>query len=468
MTISDPPGGRPPSWWRRRGVRARTTTGACLVVGAALLLGGLLLIWAVRTTLTADVVTTAGLRAQSITDVLEAGTAPADLGLVDDEDWLVQVVTADGVVVAASPRLRGRPAVADPLAGRSFVARRLPTSDGCPCQVLTRATGDGRYVVLVAQTLDPVTEGTAVVGTVLAAGVPLLVLLVGATNWRVVGRALRPVDAIRRRVGEITETQLAQRVPMPPSDDEVARLAGTMNQMLDRLQAARDRQRRFVSDASHELRSPIATIRHELEVAAAHPQDTDFERLVTDIAEETQRLQHLVDGLLLLARADEQPSPAARRPVDLDDLLLAEAARLRSYGRVRVDSTGIGAGRVTGDPDQLARMIRNLTDNAARHARTRIVLALTATAGAVRLAVANDGPAIAGADRERIFERFTRLDGARGRTDGGFGLGLAIVAAVARSHGGRVQVTDASGDTEFVVTLPRDLPPEAARHDRTR
>ena len=435
------------------GMRGRTTAAAAAVVGVALALGGLVLVSALRHTLTGQVTDTARLRAATIVELLDAGSAPADLVLADEEDWLAQVVDADGFVVAATPRLAGRPPVAHPRAGDTVRVRGLPVSDGCPCLLLATPTADRRYEVLVAQSMEPITEGTAVVILLLVIGIPILVAVTAATTWMVVGRTLAPVEAIRRRVGEITERDLTRRIPRGAGDDEIARLAGTMNQMLARLEHAQNRQRRFVSDASHELRSPLATVRHELEVALAAPDAVDVPRMAADLLAETVRQQRLVDDLLALARADEAGAgPSAT--IDLDDLVLAEARRIRGHAGITVDARGVGAGRVLGDQTGLSRMLRNLVDNALRHADSAILLRLGEHHGTVHLMVGNDGPPIAPEDRDRIFERFARLDGARARQDGGAGLGLAIVAAIVAAHRGTVHVDAEDGWTRFVVELP--------------
>ncbi|MFI5894596.1 sensor histidine kinase [Actinoplanes sp. NPDC051513] len=435
------------------GVRGRTTAAAAAIVGVALAVGGLLLVLALRHTLTDQVTTNARLRAERIAALLDAGARPADIALADEEDWLAQIIDGGGTVVAATPRLGQRPPLTRLRAGESAVAGRLPAGDGCPCLVVALSAAGGRYLVTVAQTMDPVTEGTAVLAVLLAAGIPLLVALVAVTTWATMGRTLAPVEAIRRRVGEITDRDLTRRVPQPAGTDEIARLAGTMNAMLARLQAAQERQRRFVSDASHELRSPVTAIRHELEVALADPAAVDIRRMATDLLVEARRQQQLVDDLLELARADESPTRRRHEKVDLDDLVLAEARRVRERG-IRVDATGIGAGRVDGDLARLARMLRNLVDNAMRHAESTVRLSVCETGGGVRLVVANDGPPIPDADRVRVFERFTRLDDARARRDGGAGLGLAIVAEIVAAHLGAIEVGSEDGWTSFAVHLP--------------
>ena len=227
-----------------------------------------------------------------------------------------------------------------------------------------------------------------------------------------------------------------------------------MNRMLARLEQARNNQRRFVSDASHELRSPITTIRQHAEVARAHPDRTTVEELAEVVLAEELRMQRLVEDLLLLARADEQVL-APRAPVDLDDLALEEARHLRSTTSLRVDTSNVAAAQIHGDAEALRRVLRNLGDNAARHAKSRINIAVVNRDGGALLTVDDDGPGIPGADRRRVLERFVRLDAARSRDDGGSGLGLSIVDEVVRAHGGTVSITDSPlGGARIAVTFP--------------
>jgi signal transduction histidine kinase len=282
----------------------------------------------------------------------------------------------------------------------------------------------------------------------------MLSIVVAATTWFTVGRALAPVESIRREVDEISAAQLHRRVPQPPSDDEVGRLAATMNRMLARLEGARNSQRRFVSDASHELRSPITTIRHHAEVAVAHPDRTTAKALGEVVLAEQQRMQRLVEDLLLLARADEHV-PLPRTPIDLDDLAFEEGHRLRSTTPLQVDTSGVGAARMRGDTDAMRRVLRNLGENAARHASTRIDIALVEGACDIVLTVNDDGPGIPESERERVLQRFIRLDEARSRDDGGSGLGLAIVDEVVHAHGGSVSISRSPlGGARIEVRLP--------------
>jgi signal transduction histidine kinase len=313
--------------------------------------------------------------------------------------------------------------------------------------------GDDRTVI-AGHTLESVEEATEVLRRLLVLGLPLLLALVAVTTWLVVGRALAPVDAIRREVDSITSAELHRRVPAPAGTDEIARLAGTMNQMLDRLEEGQARQRRFTADASHELRSPVASIRQHAEVARAHPDSTTVPRLAEVVHAENLRVERLVDDLLLLARADERTLELSRRPVDLDDLVFDEARRLRDATELSVDTSAVSAGRVRGDPPALRAVLRNLGDNAARHARSRVAFALGERDGSVVLDVDDDGPGVAAGDRDRIFQRFVRLDDARTRDSGGSGLGLAIVAELVAAHLGSVAVDDSPlGGARFEVRL---------------
>jgi signal transduction histidine kinase len=282
----------------------------------------------------------------------------------------------------------------------------------------------------------------------------LLLVVVGLTTWRVVGRALAPVAAIGREVEVISAAELHRRVPEPASRDEIARLAGTMNRMLGRLEGARNAQRRFVSDASHELRTPTASIRQHTEVALAHPDRVTVAGVAEPVHAEALRLQRLIDDLLLLASADEAGLALRRVPVDVDDLAFAEAERLRVLSS-RVDTSRVSAGQAAGDPGGLRRVIRNLADNAARHAASSVAFAVAEQAGTVTLTVDDDGPGIPAADRARVLHRFVRLADARARDEGGSGLGLAIVAELVAAHGGTVVIAEAPlGGARVVVTLP--------------
>ncbi|MFJ5269421.1 sensor histidine kinase [Streptomyces sp. NPDC088358] len=281
--------------------------------------------------------------------------------------------------------------------------------------------------------------------TVMLTGFPLLLAVVAAVTWRVTRRALRPVEGIRSEMAAITASEdLARRVPVPDTQDEVAGLARTTNETLAALETSVERQRRFVADASHELRNPIASLRTQLEVGAAHPELLD----VTGAVEDTVRLQRLAADLLLLARLDAGERPSGTR-FDLAALAREEVSR-----RPGVTVEGASA-EVVGSRGQMARLLGNLLDNARRHARSRVAVALRTEGPWAVLEVADDGAGVPAADRERIFERFVRLDEARSRDDGGAGLGLAIARDVALRHGGTLTVGEArGGGALFTLRLP--------------
>lgn len=428
-----------------RSVRARTTLGAVAVVLATLLVGAATFVVVLRLVLL-DGVRAA---AQAGLDQASARVGDDGAGVVRGyEDVLVQVVGEGGSVLAHGDD-------ADPPA--------LPTADE------SRWSHDGERWLLVADDVDlpgggeatlvygvSLEQTDAAVGAtvaLLAVGVPLLVLVMGSVTWFVTGRSLRPVERMRAEVETIRAARPDARVAVPDTGDEIARLADTMNDMLDRLDRAAAGQRRFVSDASHELRSPIATLRQHAEVAAAHPERADVAELSDVVRSEALRLQDLVTALLELSRLDEG-GLGQRRPVDLDDLAFGAAARARAAGTVQVDGSGIAAARVLGDERVLAGVVRNLVDNAVRHADARVVVTLAAVGTDAVLTVDDDGAGVPTQERDRVFDRFVRLDEARSRDVGGAGLGLAIVRDAVRAHGGRVEVTDSPlGGARFVVRI---------------
>lgn len=423
-------------------MRARATIGATLVIAAVLVIGAFAFLGILRGTVLGAAARSGEARAEQLASQVEAQGPGAVTGL-DDE--IAQLRAADGELLAASDDASE---AALPVADEPQVV----TVDDEPVLVIAEALDDGTTLLLGVPVEDDL-DTLDTVATLLAVSVPLVVLLVAGSTWAVMGRALRPVARITAEVDDITADRLDRRVPVPASGDEIAALAETMNAMLGRLDAAASAQRRFVSDASHELRSPLATIRQHAELAQAHPEVTSLQELADVAIGEGLRLQALVDALLLLARLDEG-APSHDEPVDLDDLVLAEAARLRAGG-VAVDVSGVGPARVHGNPQLLGQLVRNLADNAARHARTRVALGLVEHDGRAVLTVDDDGDGVPEGERERVFDRFVRLDDARDRDAGGSGLGLAIVRAVARAAHGGVTVDDAPiGGARFVVSLP--------------
>lgn len=436
-------------------VRVRASLSAVLVVGIAMVLGAVVLVQVLRDLLADEVANAAQVRADEIAAVLETGVVPVLLPVVDADDELVQIVDAAGAVVAASRNVDGLPPVAHPGPDSPVEIGDVIGEHPLIAVSVTVPTPRGPLTAVVARTLEPVSESTELVTMLLATGLPVLLLLIGVTTWLLVGRSLAPVEAMRREVDLISVSELDRRVPRPPGGDEIARLATTMNRMLERLQGAHQRQRQFVSDASHELRTPVAAIRQHAEVALAFPDRTTTRALATTVLGEDLRIQRLVEDLLLLARADESSVQVRREPVDLDDLVFDEARRLREGTDLRIDTTAVSAARVDGDAAALGRVLLNLGENAARHARSHVSFRLGVWAGQVLLEVIDDGPGIPAGDRERVLERFVRLDEGRARDAGGSGLGLAIVHEVVTAHGGTVGVADGpSGGTRVQLGFP--------------
>ena len=444
-------------------IRVRTTVAAMIVFTVAMSLASVAMVTVLTRSLTRQVAATAFSQADALAKEIESGVPLEDLvlGVSTDDEEFVQIVDDEGDVLASSPNVAGLGIIRPVRPGATVTvpARNPPDVEPLDEPYLLvgreiRGAGDIEEVI-VGRNLETVAEARATLTVALAFIMPLLLLVVGLVTWLVTARALSPVDAIRAEVDAISTRDLHRRVPDPPGDDEISRLAATMNRMLERLDAGQQRARRFVSDASHELRSPVAAIRQFAEVALAHPERTAVSELAEVVLEEDVRLQRLVEDLLLLTRIDEGTIPHPTGAVDLDDLLLEDAARLRASTNLKIDVRSVSAGRVIGDAEQLERLIRNLTDNAARHARDVVRLSLQEVGGRTILCVDDDGIGVDPAEREHVFQRFVRLEAARDRDSGGSGLGLSIVREVATFHGGAVRILDSDlGGTRFEVDLP--------------
>jgi signal transduction histidine kinase len=446
---------------------------AVVVVGGALAVGGAALVDQVRGSLTEGVESTAQAQARDVASLLRLDQLPAQLP-TGPGDTFTQVISADGRVVATTASLLGTIPISRANIGEEGkILSTIPLlsdnrlddhrgDDEGPYLLLsdTVATTLGPQTVYVAGSLRPMAEATTTLVEGLAVGLPLLLFLVAVLVWVFAGRALRPVAAIRAQVADISgHRDLHRRVPIPTTQDEVGRLADTMNAMLDRLEIAAVTQQRFVADASHELRSPLAALQTTLEVALAHPDSSAWEQVALDALDESRRLHALVEDLLVLARTDEASSvPSRQEVVDLDETIFAETKRHAPDAPVTFDVRRVSGGRVCGDPQQLTRLLQNLIDNARRHAASRVAVELSTEGDEVVLIVSDDGLGIAPADRERIFDRFARLDEARSQDAGGAGLGLAIVNGIVAAHGGSIAVTDSPRGARFEVRLPAAEP----------
>ncbi|MFC5185459.1 sensor histidine kinase [Actinomadura harenae] len=475
---------------RPASVRARSALAAALATALVLGLGG----WWLRADTQArwdrSALETATSDAFALTSALEGGE-PLGPGVFVRSGGPVAVVFADGsFAVAGRPftELDDRPLVPlPPATGWTVRHVRFPAravapradSDGLRADADGLRHRDATLAVGVTGVLstDRVRAVTGVAGkppqrltvyrlasqesTDLAVatldrftawGFPAAMLFVGAVAWAVTGRALRPVDAIRAKMDVIGASGSGQRVPVPAGSLEIARLARSTNRTLDRLEHTLDRQRRFVADASHELRSPLSGLRGTLEIALVHPGEADWRAVVAQALADAVRLQALTDDLLLLASAERSPDGETTDLADLVEEQVAE--RACAEADLTFTASVRGPAVVRGGEIRLGRVLRNLLDNAARHARAEVRVTVGASAGRATLTVADDGPGVPAADRERIFDRFVRLDDARARATGGAGLGLTIVRDIVTALGGTVHTTPGAPGACFVVSLP--------------
>jgi signal transduction histidine kinase len=450
-------------WWRRRSLRARLTMTAA--AGLAVALAGLAVLLVTTLSLTLDhgLDVTARQTGQEVAALVDANRLPNPVPVAAGTA-VVQVVDAQGRIVAAS-------------AGADRLVPLLPTAQaatlarsrtgvmldgrpyGLPEMLRVVAVGGHRgETVIAAVSYDAVHDTLTTVAHVLLIGTPLLLLLMVWVSWLITGSTLRPIAALRRGAEQVTAAGGPRGLPVPEARDEVHSLAVTLNDMLSRLATAQQRQRQFVSDTAHELRSPIAGMRTQLEVALDHPESQEWEQTARDVLADTMRLSRLAEDLLALARLEERGGHdrAPGGPVDLAVLVhgipdgYAQAA-------VTVVADAPAPCPVTGDPEALRRMLVNLVDNAVRYARSRVTVAARPSGESVLVTVTDDGQGIPAQQAERAFERFTTLDDARARQDGdvaGAGLGLAIVRATAHAHGGRVWLEDAEPGLRAAIRLP--------------
>jgi signal transduction histidine kinase len=435
------------------GVRVRATL---VAVGALLLasvVGGVLFVNQLDRNLQDNVDAALTQQAQTLAGTLQGtgSTAlqlPARLG----DSNVEQLIGPDGRVLAASPELAGAEALAlsVPPGTKRLRTVHLSLDRDASYRLLTLGVRDrsgDSLTVAVAQNLDLAESSRQVTLRLLAVAGPALLLLVAGLTYVLTGRALRPVESMRRKVASIDADSLDVRVALPAAKDEVWHLASTLNVMLARLEASAAAQRQFVSDASHELRSPLAAIRTNVEVAAAHPELGGWDQTTAVVLDECTRIEHLVADLLLLATADEQGVRLRRGDVDLDEVARAEAARVgAAFSGPPV--------RVQGDVQRLQRVVRNVVDNAARHAASSVTVSLREGAGQAVLEVRDDGPGIPAAERERVFDRFVRLDESRSRAGGGSGLGLAIARQLVEAHHGTIAFVDAPSGALCRITVP--------------
>lgn len=321
----------------------------------------------------------------------------------------------------------------------------------------------GSVTIVALTSIAPAVATGRGAALLLAAVFALLLVVVALFSWHMTERTLRPVERMRQSAEAITASDLSRRVSVPDGDRDLSRLARTFNDLLARVEAAMDAQRRFVSDASHELKGPVAATKVMLETARAHPEAVDPSTLLSDLANENEQLQGIVADLLALARQDEGRLQVNLVPLDLCDLIYEEVSSLERRSAVSLDVSGVEPLVCAGDAQLLGQALRNLLENAVRYAHSHVVVTchevLGSTGRFIRISVSDDGPGIAPADRERVFGRFVRLGKDRGRATGGTGLGLAVVQGIVERHGGRVYFSDPEiGGATAVMELVSKAP----------
>ncbi len=449
-------------WWRRRSLRARLTLTASAVLAIALAAAAAVLVNALRVSLTRGLDDTARQGAAEVAALADANRLPNPVP-VEGGTITVQVLNAQGRITDASPGAD----LLVPLLPAAQAARNARTHQavllrgepyGLPSLLrVVAVSANDHQTVIAAVAFSQVNDSLATVARALFITMPLLLLLLAGTSWLLIGSTLRPIAELRRGAQAITASAMSRRLPVPEARDEAHSLAVTLNDMLARLEAAHQRQRGLVSDTAHELRSPIASIRAQLEVALDHPDAQDWRQTAGDVLADTLRLAKLAEDLLVLARLDEREGRLpARAAVDLTRLS-HDAALRYAEARVPVTADGPECCAVSGDPDGLARVLVNLIDNAVRYARSQVTVAVRADGECALLTVTDDGPGIPPDYAERVFDRFTRLDDARsreGEDQGGAGLGLAIVRATAAAHEGAAWLEDAEPGLRAVIRLP--------------
>lgn len=443
----------------RWGIPVRSAAVSATVVLVAFIVTSAGLITVLNTTLLASIDAAVTDRITNLISALH-DDSPADLDAsllaIDQRIATVQVINEAGEVVrrsAGAPTTAVIP-VTDVGSDRRHVVVGDGTDDGFRISGQHILTPQGGYTILVAGSSESAESTLKTVALLLGAAAPIIIAAAAAATYRLVKRSLRSVEAIRVRVSDISTTDLSERVPVPEHRDEISELAHTMNAMLARIEAGHTAQRQFVGDASHELRSPLAAIISALEVGQAHPELLNTELTAGTLIPEAYRMQALVEDLLLLARADERALLPRVEDIDLDDLAEREATRLRRASTHTV-YTDLQPARVTGDPGTLTRVLRNLLDNANRHAHSQIDISVHHRDSCIEMTVSDDGPGIPPAKRTAVFDRFVRLDSSRSRGGGGTGLGLSIVAEIVAAHGGHVSISERpGGGTAVRVSLP--------------
>ena len=446
-------------------IRDRVTTATTLVVGIALVIAGVTLLLILEQLLVAGVDNALSSRASELTVQSESGTVKGTISGTAGDTSLVQILSSNGTVIASTSNVTGEaPILPRHPALRATTKTTVsdsPLDTGTEFRVLAQpiALPDGPGWIYVASSLGQVTAAVNQVRNLFLAGLPVVLVVIAVIAWLSVRQSLKPVESIRRRAAEITAADLSQRVPVPRGSDEIAHLAQTVNDLLGRIEQAATRQQQFVGDASHELRSPLAALQIQIDIALANAKSSDLGAELAPMSGQVKRMTMLIEDLLFLAKSTEARPMVLPALVDLDEIVFEEVARLRALGGPKIVTSVLSAQRVEGSYRDISRMVRNVGDNAHDHARAKIFISLRVTNKFAEIVVTDDGVGVAQADREQIFSRFSRLDGSRVRDSrgGGSGLGLSIARQIAESAAGSLFVRD-RGDghqgAEFVIRLP--------------
>jgi signal transduction histidine kinase len=406
-------------------------------------------------------------RGNDLAALVAGSSGPPELGsggLVESEEGFSQVLDEQGNVIASTlpPGERPLDPAESAIAAQESILlrdREVPTVEG-EARILARPadSATGSFIVVAGASTQDRSETLAGLAGSFLIGAPIALLLACGLGYLLAGRALSPVEAMRRRAREITLERSGERLPLPRADDEIRQLGETLNEMLDRIEVSLERERVFVADASHELRGPLAVLRTELELAVRQERPPEELRsALSSAAEEVDRLSQLAEDLLVIARFDQGRLPIARERVELRTLLERVRERFIRRGKeagreILIDAPAGAAAEL--DPLRIEQALGNLIENALRHGSGEVELSARGSDGATVFEVSDEGPGFPRGFETHAFERFTRADD--GRAGGGAGLGLAIAEAIAVAHGGEVEITVSGGTaTTLRITLPR-------------
>lgn len=443
-------------------VRTRAALGATAIVLLVAGMGSTWLVISQQKMLVRSLDASGQLRINDIESLLTDHILPPEITVIGDDSGFVQLLDAKGHIVSTTKNIAGEAALIIPPVFRAPTGhvvtedRVINAFDNVlfrvvAKQIVVRGT---TYSVIAGYSLEKTRASIHYLIRLLLLLNLLVIFLVYLVTWFVTGRALRPVEKMRSEVDQLSAQDLSQRVSVPPIEDEIGRLGKTLNSMLDRLEVSDQKQRRFVSDASHELRNPLAGMRTQLEVELLYPELTKVEEGRQSLLRSTLRLQEITEDLLVLAVNDSNAPRKNRKVLDLGKIVSREIQGIALSSGIDIDASLGEKVRVWGDESQLRRVFVNLVDNANRFAEKRVTVTVRSEGDSAFVEVTDDGPGIPAADRERIFERFSRLDSARSRHEGGAGLGLAIAKEIVLAHGGEIGLFEEKKGAHFYVRLP--------------